>query len=519
MPSESARRPVLATPLRDRLARCTNLPSPPGVAMRIIALGQDPGAGLTDVAQVIERDPALAAKVLRVANSPFYGSSRRVEDVRRAVTALGMDATMSLALSVTVANGLKGEGAVGLDTEAFWRRAVASATACAVVGEAIDVPDRSHLVLAGLLADIGMLALERVMPDLYRNMDVPQQDHERLREAERAALGADHAAVGAWLLEHWNLPESLVVAVAHSHGAEGDPVPAERAQLAHCVAVAGELSGIWSSGNAENAAIRAGQLAERSLGLAPERLAEIVARVRERMAETAAWFDVDPGDAAQAETLEEEAKEILLMRNLWTIQVSEALREANTSLESQARNLAEENSRDGLTGVFNRAHFDTVLEEHFAAARAGERTFAVAVVDMDHFKGINDTHGHPGGDAVLRHVAGLLAGNAREGDVVARYGGEEFVLILPALDAEGACRHCEALLTALRAAPVRVGDGGSVRVTASIGVAACAAGDSYERAADVVVAADRALYAAKHAGRDRAHAHRPDSAGERAPTA
>jgi two-component system cell cycle response regulator len=123
------------------------------------------------------------------------------------------------------------------------------------------------------------------------------------------------------------------------------------------------------------------------------------------------------------------------------------------------------------------------------------------VLDIDHFKKINDTHGHQGGDEVLRSFSKTLSGMLREGDVLFRYGGEEFVALLPHADQKGALSAADRLVKAIAAAPVQVGSA-SVRVTTSAGVASLAASDADGQS--LVARADVALYEAKAKGRNRA---------------
>lgn len=161
---------------------------------------------------------------------------------------------------------------------------------------------------------------------------------------------------------------------------------------------------------------------------------------------------------------------------------------------------------DSLTGIFNRRHLlDRVREESARMSReAGARSLphvpGLLMVDIDHFKRINDEHGHPVGDVVLREVSSRLKRALRPYDVIGRYGGEEFLVMLPRTDFENAKKIAERMCAAIRATPVRV-DGKSVRATVSIGVAA--SGGSAEDMFDAIRRADMGLYKAKNAGRDR----------------
>jgi two-component system cell cycle response regulator len=169
-------------------------------------------------------------------------------------------------------------------------------------------------------------------------------------------------------------------------------------------------------------------------------------------------------------------------------------------LHEEAKRLA---LTDGLTGLWNRRQLDLrVGQELERAARFGER-FSLVLVDLDDFKAVNDTHGHPVGDAVLVEVAQRLVTHTREVDVVARFGGEEFVLLLPQTDLEGACRVADKVRDEVAAVPVET-DGLSVAISLSAGVACHPRHGA--TAAALLAAADEALYRAKHTGKNRVQA-------------
>jgi diguanylate cyclase (GGDEF)-like protein len=150
---------------------------------------------------------------------------------------------------------------------------------------------------------------------------------------------------------------------------------------------------------------------------------------------------------------------------------------------------------DGLTRIANRRAFEATLERELARATRTAEHVSLVMVDIDHFKDLNDSLGHQAGDEVLRNAAAALACACREFDTAARYGGEEFAVILPGCDPEQALEAAERLRRAVGEAPM------PVRLTASAGVATfpAHAGD----AESLVRAADEALYASKRAGRNQ----------------
>jgi diguanylate cyclase (GGDEF)-like protein len=171
----------------------------------------------------------------------------------------------------------------------------------------------------------------------------------------------------------------------------------------------------------------------------------------------------------------------------------------NQRLLETTRRMAE---IDGLTGACNHRHFGVLLAKEASRAATTGVPVALVMVDIDHFKRVNDTHGHPAGDAALKHVVGLLVRRVRRSDVVARYGGEEFAVLLPGSDDAAAARLAEGLRADIAATPLALaGTGRTLSLTGSFGVASIPASAADGRA--LVEAADRALYRAKEGGRDR----------------
>ena len=180
-----------------------------------------------------------------------------------------------------------------------------------------------------------------------------------------------------------------------------------------------------------------------------------------------------------------------IMVGLTAYQLSRLVRRQN-------RELAALSSTDGLTRLPNHTAWLEAVEREFARSKREGHSMAALMLDLDHFKAINDKHGHPAGDEVLRGVAEVLRECLRQHDVPGRYGGEEFGVLLPGSDAAAA----EAIAERIRRRIEWASFAGSLKVTASIGCAALEAKDLF--AASLIARADRALYAAKDAGRNRA---------------
>ncbi|MFO0628230.1 MAG: GGDEF domain-containing protein [Polyangiales bacterium] len=155
---------------------------------------------------------------------------------------------------------------------------------------------------------------------------------------------------------------------------------------------------------------------------------------------------------------------------------------------------------DGLTGLSNRRAFEDALGREFSRSTRYGRAMSVLMIDVDHFKRVNDVHGHLAGDAALRQVGAALRGSIRRDDLAGRMGGEEFAVLLPEIDHADALRVAEKLRVCVRERRIAY-EGASIPLTISVGVATRAERD--KQPTDLLRRADEALYAAKRAGRDR----------------
>lgn len=197
-----------------------NLPTIPAVLARILQLSDSVDANGKDLIAVIEKDQALTGKMLRLANSAFFGQSRRVATIPRAVMLLGFSTVRNLALGVKVWDAL-GSGIARPRLEELWLHSVACAMAAKALASKLRVGDPDETFTAGLLHDVGRLVLAMRFRDDYWNAVGGTTETEPVDALERQAFGIDHAEVGAWMLEAWALPPAIVEAVRVHHGTSG----------------------------------------------------------------------------------------------------------------------------------------------------------------------------------------------------------------------------------------------------------------------------------------------------------
>lgn len=493
----------LDSQLRARLECCTNLPSPPAVALRVIEFAQDPDVDIGKVSDLISTDPALAAKVLRVANSPIYALRRKAETIHQAIMLLGLNGTLMLALSFSLASSMRSNADQGFDYNYFWKRSLASATCARRIGVMINLCAKEQLFLACLLQDIGMLVIDKMDPKFYQEVGISQHDHKAVTASEYERLGTDHASVGGWLLRKWGFPKYLHDAVVYSHSPESHGEAGEFRKLMSCLTLSGLLvDAIQNPTEQNNLQVVAG-LACDWLGIEEEPFMEIMALLNNDFSDAQKMFDTDLSNYCSSDYLMDTAKEMLVMMNLQTLHQADKLHETAEVLESRTRELEESSRRDGLTGLYNRAYLDKKLGHEFTMASERGWPMIVMFVDIDHFKQVNDTYGHQAGDIVLQRAAHALSEGTRDDGTVARYGGEEFVVVTPGRGEDTAHVMAKRLVEKFRSLRHPVSNGREIVVNISIGVAIQGEGEYFASADNIMAAADKALYAAKKTGRNR----------------
>ena len=489
--------------LERKLKTCRSLPSPPTFALKIIDLVNDPELDIDQAVKVFLLDPVIVSKILRIANSPLYASQRKVDTLQMAILLLGLNATISLALSFSLVTGLRqGQSGTSLNYPLYWKRAGLAAAASRVLGEYSALRCLEELFIAALLQDIGMLAVDHISPDLYANSNLNQYRHTQVIDHERQQLGCSHATVGGWLLTQWGLPVRIHKAATYSENPQQVPLDDPQAKFVRCVAGAGVLANLLLNEGQNHSFQETTKKLEMWLGLPGDQLANLLEKLQPVLVEVDNLFDMNMSKEVKPEDLIEMARESQLLTNLHICHEVEKLKEGTLNLETQYERLQNSAQRDELTRLYNRSFLDEYLDKMFKQSLRDGNTFTLGFLDLDHFKKVNDTYGHSVGDQVLKAAADILQAQLRGSDVVGRYGGEEFLIVLPETPPAGAQDVFHRILEAFRQTRHPISSGQELGVTASIGIATHSPENPFPTIGHLIDAADQALYQVKQHGRN-----------------
>lgn len=489
--------------LLEKIRTADNLPSLPTVALEVLRLTRDENVTLAELAEVIQNDPALTSKILKIVNCSLFGYPRKIASLRQAVIVLGLRTVKVMALSFSLVDSLHKEDAGSFDYEQFWRRSLTTAVAARLLAENCSPELRDEAFVGGLLADIGIFAAMHCAPADYA--PVVRACHESQKPPqliEQDLLGCTHAKISEILMQAWGLPDNLCRTVSCHHGEGIDQVAESSRNLAIIVRSAATLADMFChSSTAEAVEPTVKQVCEWT-EIGEAKLDVILQLLDAKVAETADLFSLDIGKVRNYLDLQREAIQQLVNLSVAAeLECALAAQQAKV-LTIKTEELSRQAKTDALTNIPNRASFDEQLEKALTDAATRAQAIGLIMLDVDHFKKFNDAHGHQVGDEVLRQVGRCLSQIRQPGSFPARYGGEEFAVIVLNATADAMRRMAEDIRQSIE--KIRVpGSKDGVAVTASLGATLTAPAETSLSPKELVSKADQLLYKAKTEGRNR----------------
>ena len=478
----------------DKVLSSPKLPTLPAVAVKMLQLTSDPDVEIGDIADLVQYDQALSAKILMTVNSSYYSLRQPCPNIKRALAYMGLSTVKSLVLGFSLVDMTR-NSASGFDLMDYWRRCVYSAAAARRIAMVTGTCDPDEAFIAALMQDIGMLAMHSVLGDEYSKLiKGTDGNHMMVPHSETSSLGFNHAEVGAKLGERWNLPEQIVDPIRQHHSRNSPS--GRQSPLVNAVILAFRISNLVSAKERKPVLDMVSAMSVTIFHLTPEDERKILIATAEDARELSELLDVHVGGLPDIESLLVDRTDDLIPQPIQGKSVSEAFTGQTTAGAMT----------DTVTGVGSRAHFDQELARLFKQAHRSDGSLGVIMVDGDRFKSLNDTLGRTAAEIALQAIARRLRESLGGAGIVCRTGAEQFGVIVPdatridtARMAERARRHIEREHVDLRGSG---SDIEAVQVSASFGVAALE-----PRLASIIHEpprlarlAEQALFAAKQAG-------------------
>lgn len=284
---------------RSILAERPELSSLPQTLAQVIAIAQDETASIDSMAKVIERDAGLAARVLRAANSSYFGRSGEVTSIRQAAQTVGFRAVFSFALASSVYSLTENVSGV-ISRNRFWRHSLETAVAARLLASHMGGVSPDEAFVSALLHDIGMLIYDTAFTARYEEIMHEVEAGGDLCELENREWGATHAAAGEFLLRQWNIPESIAKAVGQHHLSSHEVATDKPSKLTLCVAMANSLTRyrMFDRSGDEIARHERRSAITEKMKLQSAQLREIDEKLTEELITQAAYLQIDVGDRA-----------------------------------------------------------------------------------------------------------------------------------------------------------------------------------------------------------------------------
>ena len=271
-------------------------------------MSSQPDSDIDTLAEIIRVDPALSAKILKYANSPLFRRATEIDSLQQAASLFGWGGMLNLSLSFSIASSMNSKETAALDYSYFWKHSLACAAASKQLAKSANYRKNDELFLPGLMQNIGMLAIESVSPEVYSELPNNRCSHTKLQETELESLNADHAAIGAWLLETWHLPSSIVQLVKFSHDKTEPNVEESVQQTANCVAMSDFIADCICCDDDDKNFQNAAKIVNNVMDFGTDKFLHTLERTIEEYKLEADLFEITTGDVSILDSISEVAK-------------------------------------------------------------------------------------------------------------------------------------------------------------------------------------------------------------------
>jgi diguanylate cyclase (GGDEF)-like protein len=408
---------------------------------------------------------------------------------------MGLKAVQNLALSFALVNKFKGGKTAEFDYVGFWKDSLIGAISAKYLTEKIASNLSENAFFLGLLQNIGILTVGFCFSEKYHQiLEKTDSGHFSPIEAETMVLGVNHMEIGEYLIKSWGLPENFYRPIGYHHCPEKVPSDQYDVKILSKILHLSSLYGEFFKNDKSMNALEIINIWMEQYGFGDLGGLEVIEVINEQANIIFPLFEYD---------FKTEADYVKFLEAAKTKQADISTEIIHDMIE-QKHNievLREEASQDSMTRLHNHERFREFLKHEIGRAERYDIELSVMMCDIDDFKAINDTFGHLAGDRVIKAAANCLKAQLRESDLIARYGGEEFAFILPHTSSKRAYEIAERLRKKIAGLKLKYRKQ-LITLTISFGIASLQKGERIS-VDDLIRRADKALYKAKSAGKNR----------------
>ena len=492
----------------DRILSCPSLPSLPAVAVKVIELSSDPDLRLEVLAETIQNDQGLTAKIIRTVNSSFYGLRRKCNTIHQALVILGMSSVKSLALGFSLVESIGESDEPGFDYISYWRRGLYGAVAAKLIAVEAGKDFADEVFLAGLLQDVGMIALYRTFGMEYVVLLDEAENDSEIASIELGRYELTHCDVGAMLTKRWKFPEEFVLAIKFHHTPTAAPL--DLSERIRCVHIANIAHDVLTDENPAPATARFRRLCRDWLSLTEKQADGILSRVADAAVEMSSLLKLDTGDPADAEEILSRAQEKMV----------ETAKETNQACRDESFDvlLMDSQQTDPLTGAMTRPAFDIAVRNAFTEAKSDGTDLCVLLVLIDNYARIAEERDTVALEEALIGTAALLKNHFEPaGGIISRWADSVFAIVIRGCGRAATVALATEFRTNLQRASrawIPRGQTRPLPITVSVGAAILSADTTqmYDRVETLIAAAARSLQNPRDDGGNSVRSFRPQVA-------
>lgn len=420
---------MLSPRVRAALQYCPSMATPPGIAMQIVELARQPEVNLLRVVNLLEQDPALAARVMRASNTAFFARHRPADNLRQAVVVIGLNATMNLALGFSLGKALDQGLTSAQGINLGWRRVLIASCATRLISTSVGRHDTEDLALGALLQDLGILALNAALPEEYAPILSQASDHTSLLQSERELLGTDHAEASSWLIRRWQLPSWLASLTERVHGCEPCSLADVDDVAVAIVAFAADLADYFMIADAPARAQAPLPDVARIPGFDATQLDQVLDQLIDRLPEVSQLFNIEIMSERLLIGIVDEARAALADRTLAQQKVTQDIPQSPAwPADRQGRAFWPEKNTDTSQALLD----ETLLLEFRASTDQGW-PLSLAFLSLASYELLVDAHGPEEVSEIMQGVRRKLGSMLGSDERIFAYGSGELAVFLPKL--------------------------------------------------------------------------------------